>query len=102
MTDAGKRFLDAVKAGQVECFSVDPDNPALAYDPMPLESEGGDRVRFTGYGGYESQQEHARKFLTVDAVYTVRHMEVGGWSSSVELVEVPGEFFNSVMFAAAE
>ena len=95
------KFLDAVRAGKSDVFSIDPENPAMAYDSMDIYSAPETRVRFTGYGGYSHHQEHARKFLTVDGVYTIERTEVGGWHTDVFLKEFPGEGFNSVMFAAA-
>lgn len=94
-------FVEKVRAGEVDGFSVDPDNPAMAYETMPIDSAAGERMRFTGYGGYESQQQHARKYLTVDSVYTVEHIDVGEWSSTVEFKEFPGKQFNTVMFTPA-
>lgn len=98
MTD---KFMDAVRAGQVPGLSVDPNNPATSYDAMPIDSPSGTRVRFTGYGGYDIDQAHAREYLVINGVYTVDRTEIGGWSTSVFLREVPGREFNSVMFEAA-
>lgn len=97
MKDADK-FIDAVKEGRVSGLSADPYNPALAYDPMDLETKPAERVRFIGHGGYEWQQQEARKHLKVGETYTVESMDVGDWSSSVSLAEYPGKQFNSVMF----
>lgn len=96
-----RKFIERVKAGKVPGLCADPDNPALAYDPMSIDSTAGTRGRFTGHGGYESQQARARELLVVDGIYTVTRTDIGDWSSSVELLEVPGEPFNTVMFAAA-
>ena len=101
MDDARKAFIDKVRKGEVPGFSIDPDNPAMAYDPMPLDTSVGTRVRFTGYGGYDWQQKKARELLTVDAIYTVANLDVGDWSSSVQLEEKPGHTFNAVMFEIA-
>lgn len=94
------KFVENVKAGKVAGFSIDPENPAMAYETMPLDSSGGEKMRFTGHGGYPSDQEHARKYLTLDGVYTVSTLDVGEWSSSVEFEEFPGKKFNTVMFTA--
>lgn len=51
-----KRFVNAVKRGEVAGLTIDPDNPALAYDSMELGTPPGTRVRFTGYGGHKFQQ----------------------------------------------
>lgn len=91
-------FIEAVKRGEIEGMSADPDNPALAYEPMDIYSQPGTKVRFTGYGGYESDQRRARELLEVDGIYTVDSINVGGWKSSVRFAEVEG-WFNTVMFA---
>lgn len=36
--------------------------------------------------------------LTVGAKYTVIDLDVHGWHTTVELLEFPGERFNSVLF----
>lgn len=48
--------------------------------------------------GYPHDRTHANERLRVGDIYTVRVMEVGQSSSRVQLEEVPGEWFNSVMF----
>lgn len=97
----GDVFAKAVRDGKVHGFSIDPKNPAMAYDPMSLDSKPGERMKFTGYGGYDYQQEQAKKLLTVGHIYTVERVDVGDWSSTVEFKEFPGENFNTVMFEAA-
>lgn len=96
------RFVDAVKEGKVPGLTASKDNPALAYTPMDIYARPGTKVRFTGYGGYDSQQANAREHLMVDAVYHVQSTEVGSWSSTVRLQEVAGHDFNTVMFAEVE
>lgn len=91
-------FVDAVREGKVLEMSIDPYNPAMAYDPMELDTPAGAKVRFTGYGGYEHHQEHAREYLEIGGTYTVKHIDIGDWSSTVKFEEVPGEEFNTVMF----
>ena len=98
MTDARKRFVDRVRDGEVEGLFIDPDNPAMAYYSMPLDCPVGAKVRFTGHGGYESDQQHASRFLKVNEFYTVMKLEVGDWSSRVKFWEFPYEWFNTVMF----
>jgi hypothetical protein len=92
------KFVEAAKEGKIPGITADPYNPALAYEPMDLGSKSEQRVRFTGYGGYDSQQEAARKVLEVGGIYTVERVEVGDWSSSVWLKEHPARSFNTVMF----
>lgn len=102
MKNIAKSFTQAVREGNVSGFSIDPDNPAMAYDPIDIDAPNGERVRFTGHGGYTHDQEHAAKHLTVDAVYTVEKTDISEWHTDVHLREVPGQKFNSVMFAAVE
>lgn len=40
--------------------------------------------------------------LELDTVYTVDHTDIGGFSTSVCLVELPGRCFNSVNFVDVE
>jgi hypothetical protein len=97
----GDDFVQAVREGKVPGMSIDKDNPAMAYTPMDIYSKPGTtKVRYTGHGGYESDKRWADTHLKVDAVYTVANIEVGGWSSDVEFIELPGKRFNTVMFAA--
>lgn len=53
----------------------------------------------TGPGGYDSDKEQAEKVLVKDREYTVEAIEVGGWRTDIQLLEV-GDLhdFNSVMF----
>lgn len=48
--------------------------------------------------GWKVDQERAAELLTIDRVYTVQHLDVGRSSSTLTLVEVPGETFNTVLF----
>ncbi len=65
---------------------------------MNIYSAPGTKVRFLNKNGYEYDLEHARKYLNTNRIYTVRNIDVGGWSSTVYLEEVPGEYFNTVCF----
>lgn len=47
--------------------------------------------------GYDSDKEKAKKVLVEGREYTVKSIEVGGWRTDVQLLEV-GKEFNSVMF----
>lgn len=73
-------------------------NNAMDYAAMSLHAKPGSRVRFVNFGGYDSDKEHARKYLKAGESYTVKHVKVGNWSSTVEFEEFPGEHFNTVMF----
>lgn len=95
-------FKQMVREGKIPGVSIDPDNPATAYDSMDIYSKPGTKVRFTGYGGYEYQQEFARRFLDIDGIYTVEDTDVQAWHTDVFLRERPKKGFNSVMFAEVE
>jgi hypothetical protein len=51
--------------------------------------------------GRKTDAEKCAQLLTVGEIYTVRQVNVGRSSSTVELYDVPHELFNSVMFDAA-
>lgn len=92
------KFVKAVVSGEVPGFTADKNNPALQYTPMDISAKPGTKVRFTGYGGYDTQQANARKYIHVGDILTVKRIEVGGWSSSVCFDEWPHNQFNTVMF----
>ena len=70
---------------------------------MNIYAERGSKVRFANpTAGYEFDQEQCRKLLTLGAVYTVASTDVERFSTAVQLKEVPGVRFNSVMFEDAE
>lgn len=48
--------------------------------------------------GYAHDQEQCQRYLKVGEVYTVEKTEVSQSSTAVELLECPGQIFNSVMF----
>ncbi|MEK0313719.1 hypothetical protein [Cohnella sp. 56] len=68
-------------------------NPTMALDTLI-----GSKIRFTGKGGYDSENERANRMLVVGESYTLESIDVGGWRSEVHLKEIPGARFNSVMF----
>ena len=67
-------------------------------DSMDICTADGEQVIFGNYNGLDWQREEAAKVLKEGESYTVKSVDVGSWSSTVELVEVPGLHFNSVMF----
>ena len=69
---------------------------------MDIYSPAGTVVYFLDENGYDSEREHAREHLVKGQVLTVSEIDVGGWSSSVEFEELPGKWFNTVMFAHKE
>lgn len=48
--------------------------------------------------GYESDQEKAKRYLTVGNTYTIDHTFVNNWSTEVYLKEFPLICFNSIFF----
>jgi hypothetical protein len=68
-------------------------------EPMNIWSAEGEKVTFLGKNGHDWEQVDAKKYLVAGQEYTVDWVEVGGWTSYVQLKEFPDETFNSVMFA---
>jgi hypothetical protein len=68
---------------------------------MRLDTQPGEKVRFTGEGGYTHENTTARRALTVGDTYTVTKLHVGGWHSVVYL-EGHTSPFNTVMFENVE
>ena len=69
---------------------------------MDIYSPAGTVVYFLDENGYDSERERAREHLVKGQVLTVSEIDVGVWSSSVEFEELPGKWFNTVMFAHKE
>ena len=65
---------------------------------MDIYSKPGTKVIYLGENGYEADRAKANKYLEVGKEYTVRSIDVGGFMSQVELEEVVGITFNTVMF----
>lgn len=62
------------------------------------ESPYGRKVKFLNKNGYDHEREEARKYFEEGQILTVKEIYVGGWSSTVEFVELPNIKFNTVMF----
>ena len=58
----------------------------------------GRKVAFLNHNGHDHQLEEARKLFKPGQVLTVKEILVGGSSSKVQFMEMPGEKFNTVMF----
>lgn len=69
---------------------------------MDIYSAPGTTVYFLNKNGYDSQRTEAAKIFTEGQALTVKNIDVGGWSSSVEFEELPGKWFNTVMFGVKE
>lgn len=65
---------------------------------MDIYSPSGTTVYFLDQNGYDSERETARKYFIEGEILTVKGINVGSWSSSVEFNELPGKWFNTVMF----
>lgn len=63
---------------------------------MDIESSAGTRVRFLNENGHDGQRT-AAKVLSTTEIYTVSHIEIYSWHSTVFLEGVQGGF-NTVMF----
>jgi hypothetical protein len=59
----------------------------------------GDLVKFLNENGYTYDLVSAREHFIKGALLTIQTVEIGDWSTSYEFKELPGHWFNSVMFA---
>ena len=67
---------------------------------MDIDSPPGTKVRFSfPTHGYDHHQELAKEHLKEGEVYTVRDTDVGDSSSKVCFDEIPGVWFNTVLFS---
>ena len=48
--------------------------------------------------GYDSDQKQAKKYLQLNKKYTLKEIEIRQSHSTVKLVEIPHEWFNSIHF----
>lgn len=71
---------------------------SAAYPRMSIRARPGSKVMFDARGGYPSEQERAKGTLTMRGLYTVEKTTIHGFSSTVRLVGLPGEW-NTVMFS---
>lgn len=65
---------------------------------MNIYAKEGDKIIFNNEQGTDLELEYARKYLTPGAEYTVEQTKAYGWHTDVYLKEVPGIYFNSVIF----
>lgn len=65
---------------------------------MSLLTKPNSKIIFTGDGGYYSEIEFAFKILSYGEIYTVKQICIDDYSSDIELVEFPNEFFDCAMF----
>lgn len=88
------RIADSIDAARLAVPSTElpPAKPKPSRWPQP-----GDKMRFLGQNGYQSELEAAMKIFTVGNEYTVHACDVQSFSHSVQFVGVKGHF-NGVMF----
>ena len=84
-------------------FSISDDlrRVMAEYPDLDIYAPPGTKVRAVyldgkPYHGGKYDHEVVVKHLKQGEVYTIANMDVGGWSTSVELVEFPDVWFNSV------
>lgn len=99
-------FIDWLKAKNItfiksEEVTISDPKGLLEKGSMKLYAEKGHRVTVTEdtiNNGYTFDKEQAKKFLEISKEYTIESMDVGDWSSTVVLQEIPNQHFNSVHF----
>lgn len=69
---------------------------------MDIYAKPGTKVKYLGKNGYDAERERAKEFLEVGAVLTVKEIDVHSWVSYALFEEVPGVWFNTVMFEEVE
>lgn len=69
---------------------------------MEINSPPGTVVYYLDENGYDGDREYARKFMQKYQILTVRQIDIGGWRTVVEFEEIPGKWFNSVMFGVKD
>jgi hypothetical protein len=73
----------------------------FGFEPsMSLHDQPGDPIVFahTKRHGSDADRAHALRYLVKGQTYTIHDIDVGDWSSRVAVTEVPGQWFNSVLF----
>lgn len=73
----------------------------LVTEGKPTRQNGwpfkGDKMRFLGKNGYDSELAKAKQHFAVGTEYEVERCDVGDWSHTVEFVGIAGKW-NGVMF----
>lgn len=70
--------------------------------PMNIYSRPSATVYFLNRNGYDHQLKEAAEIFEEGQALTIKRIEVDNWSSSVEFEELPGKWFNTVMFGTKE
>ena len=67
---------------------------------MSLETKIGDKVVFSfPNNGWSTDKDAANSLLRLNEEYTVESIDIGSYTSYVELKEYPGVYFNTVSFS---
>jgi len=72
-----------------------------SHDVAVFDADYGTKIRANrtfDVNGMQHDKDKCKKYLTPGQIYTVLYAEDGGWSSTVQLKEVDGVNFNTVMF----
>jgi len=67
-------------------------------DYMETNTPEGTKIQFTALGGWDWEQENAKKKLVLNGIYTVENIRIRSWYSYVTLKEVKDEIFNTMLF----
>jgi hypothetical protein len=65
---------------------------------MDIYSKPGVVVYYLGENGYDGDREYANQYMRKGLAFTVKTISIGTWRTDVEFEEIPGKWFNSVMF----
>lgn len=65
---------------------------------MDIYGAAGTTVYFLNANGYDAERAETAKIFAEGQALTVKRIDVGDWSSRVEFEELPGKWFNTVMF----
>ena len=96
--------LEAPEAPQdaQECVPVETEVDSFV--PMDIDAVIGTQVKYHKRTNIPATQEHYTEHrkelehLLPDKIYTVEHTVIHNWKTDVYLVEIPGVYFNSVIF----
>ena len=65
---------------------------------MDIHSKIGSTIEYLGTNGYDSDLNHANKYLEIAGRYSIKNIEIHDWHTDIELFEIPNQKFNSVHF----
>jgi hypothetical protein len=110
MIEAGhEALIEGREWGKLQCVA-DIYAAMLASSPAPQQArpgltgesgrrwpEPGDKMVFLGENGHEFERDEAKKLFLIGGTYTVKSIDIGSWSHTINFEEVAG-CFNGVMF----